>query len=171
MMDRYFSMRAHDDWAQNEKDTPYWKQVFTHFASLEGSVMDYYGADEASHEFKVDDIIFRVLQDPDDGYRSHLGVIEYGEQSNAIFFRSTLAKVRIEPFTRARAPSPKVWEARAGTGYRFVDVEDGHIWLEFGTDSTDDYYPYFVFRHTPKQQPLVAPLGDSCPELASVEVR
>jgi hypothetical protein len=151
MMDKYFSMRAHEDWDQNDKDLGYWQQVFTHFASLEDSIVDYYGADDASNEFKVDDIIFRVLEDPDDGYRSHLGVIEYGEQSNAIFFRSPLAKVRIESFERERATGDWDQLGGAGTGYRFVDVEDGHVWLEFGTDNTDDYYPYFVFRHTPKE--------------------
>ncbi|HIK67020.1 MAG TPA: hypothetical protein EYF95_03490, partial [Flavobacteriales bacterium] len=155
-MDKYFSMRAHEDWDQNEKDIPYWEQVFTHFASLEGSVVDYYGADEASHEFKVDDIIFRVMEDPDDGYRSHLGVIEYGEQSNAIFFRNPLARVRIESFERERV-SEEGWDSGAGTGYRFIDVEDGYVWLEFGTDNTDDYYPYFVFKHSPKPTPLVEP--------------
>jgi hypothetical protein len=164
MMRKYFSMRAHEDWDQNEKDIPYWEQVFTHFASLENSVVDYYGADGASHEFKVDDIIFRVLEDPDDGYRSHLGVIEYGEQSNAIFFRSPVAKVRIESFERAPTAEKEGleidYESTAGSGYRFIDVEDGHVWLEFGTNNTDDYYPYFVFKHSPKPTSLVVPLAD-----------
>ncbi len=168
-MDKYFSMRAHEDWDQNEKDRGYWEQVFTHFASLESSIVDYYGADEASHEFKVDGIIFRVLEDPDDGYRSHLGVIEYGEQSNAIFFRNPLARVRIESFERERGTDVG-WGSGAGTGYRFIDVEDGHVWLEFGTSNTDDYYPYFVFRHSPKATPFMTPMGDVCPELADMEV-
>ncbi len=38
-------------------------------------------------------------------------------------------------------------------GYRLVDVTDGHVWLEFGTYNTEDYYPYFVFRHNPKPPP------------------
>jgi hypothetical protein len=162
-------MRAHEDWDQNEKDRSYWEQVYTHFTSLEGSAVDYYGADEASHEFKVDDITFRVLEDPDDGYRSHLGVIEYGEQSNAIFFRNPLARVRIESFERERADDGLY--SPAGSGYRFIDVEDGHTWLEFGTDNTDDYYPYFVFKHMPRVTPLMAAIGDSCLGLADVVVR
>ena len=36
------------------------------------------------------------------------------------------------------------------SGYRLVDVEDEHIWVEFGTDYTDDYYPMYIFRHFPK---------------------
>jgi len=154
MLQSHFSGRGYDDWDKNEKNLGYWRHVFKHFKAMDGMVMDYYGADEASHEFKVDDIIFRVLEDPDDGYRSHLGVIEYGEQSNAIFFRSPVAKIRIESFERVPTPEKPGLEIdcefMAGSGYRFIDVEDGHVWLEFGTDNTDDYYPYFVFKHSPK---------------------
>ena len=157
-MNEYFSMRAHDNWDENDKHRTYWGQVFAHFASLEGAVMDYYGSDDAAHEFKLDDIIFRVLEDPDDGYRSHLGVIEYGDQSNAIFFRTSLGRVRIE--TYAGDVDDGHGNSQNNQGYRLVDVVDGHVWLEFGTDNTDDYYPYFVFRHTPKYAPFTAKLGD-----------
>ncbi len=34
--------------------------------------------------------------------------------------------------------------------YKLIDTEDGHVWLEFGTHNTDDYYPSFVFNYTPK---------------------
>ena len=147
-MKDHFTLRAHDDWEKNDRHRVYWKQVFAHFVALEGACVEYYGADEASNEFKVDDIIFRVLEDPDDGYRSHLGVIEYGEQSNAIFFRNPLARVRVESFERERAVD--IFDSPASSGYRLIDVVDSHVWLEFGTENTDDYYPYFVFRHTPK---------------------
>ena len=94
----YFSHSASDDWDENSRNRTYWKQVFAHFAALEGMEMEYFGADESCNEFKLDDIIFKVLEDPDDGYRSHLGVIEYGQQSNSIFFRSSLGKVRLETY-------------------------------------------------------------------------
>ena len=130
------------------KHQAYRDMVFKHFAALEGMTLEYFGADTASNEFKVDRIIFKVLEDPDDGYRSHLGVIEYGEQSNSIFFRKPLAKVRIETY-EGRPHSD--WGSASDQGYQLVDIEDGHVWLEFGTDNTDDYYPYFVFRHKPKK--------------------
>ena len=31
-----------------------------------------------------------------------------------------------------------------------VDVEDGHVWLTFGTEWYDDYYPMFRFEYKPK---------------------
>jgi hypothetical protein len=152
-MKDFFSNRAHEDWDENNRHRPYWRQVFTHFAALEGMELEYYGADAASHEFKLDNIIFKVLEDPDDGYRSHLGVIEYGNQSGSIFFRTALGKIRIEPYNE-ETKDAEAWSSEQRQGYRFVDVDDGHVWLRFGTDNTDDYYPYFVFRHMPKDQEI-----------------
>jgi len=150
-MKQYFSMSSStDDYVNDGHDAkmrPYWEYVFTHFSALEGMDLEYFGCDSAAYEFKLDGIIFKVLEDPDDGYRSHLGVIDYGDQSDSIFFRHSLGKVRIETFdTRKR-------QGRC-EGYRLVDISDGHVWLEFGTDNADDYYPYFVFRHMPKQQEI-----------------
>lgn len=149
-MKDYFSYRANEDWDQERDHEMYRRQVFTHFAALKGLTLEYFGADDAAHEFKVDGIIFKVLEDPNDGYRSCLGVIEYGEESDAIFFRKGLARVRIETYE-----GRNVDYSSGDQGYQLVDVEDGHVWLEFGTDNTDDYYPMFIFRHTPKEPEVV----------------
>ena len=131
-----------------EFDRTYVRGMTQHFLSLVGGVVDYYGADGGEHEFKIDGIVFKVLEDPDDGYRSHLGTIEYSGSSEGIFFPNPISQVRIESYeddTRGEEYSTGTCE-----GYKFVDVNDGHVWLEFGTDNTSDYYPYFVFRHWPK---------------------
>jgi len=119
------------------------KIVKRHFLALVGSEVDYYGADEGDNAFKVDEVVFKALEDPDDGYRSYLGTINYSEDHNSIFFRAPIARVRIEAFDCEDG-------SRDDRGYRFVDVEDGHVWLEFGTKDYNDYYPYFIFRHSPK---------------------
>jgi hypothetical protein len=146
-MKDYFSYQASEDYDFEDGHRGYRKQVFSHFAALKGLTLDYFGANDASHEFKVDGIVFKVLEDPNDGYRSCLGVIEYSNESNEIFFRKSLGKVRIETYEGLVRDQ---WN-NGCQGYRLVDVEDGHIWLEFGTDNTDDYYPFFVFRHSPKE--------------------
>jgi hypothetical protein len=143
----YFSYNASEDYDSEISEMPYRQHVFTHFAALEGMILEYFGADDAANEFKVDGIIFKVLEDPNDGYRSCLGVIEYGEESDAIFFRKPLAKVRVETYEGLDRDTYN----SSCQGYRLVDIEDGHTWLEFGTDNTDDYYPFFVFRHMPKE--------------------
>lgn len=147
-MKDYFSYHASEDWDSESDQRPYREHVFKHFAALEGLVLEYYGADDASHEFKLDGIVFKVLEDPQDGYRSMLGVIEYGKQSDSIFFRKPLARVRIATY-EDRTNNDHY--SQSDQGYQLVDVDDGHVWLEFGTDNTDDYYPYFVFRHMPKE--------------------
>jgi len=146
LLNQYFSMRANEDWETNEEHVGYWTQVFNHFSALHGMSLDYYGADSGSCEFKLDDIVFKVLKDPDDGYRSHLGVIEYGSQSDGLFFQSPLARVKIETYEGENESY-----SEGNQGYRLTDIEDGHVWLEFGTDNTADYYPFFVFRHFPKE--------------------
>ena len=148
-MQNYFSFHTlnNDDWV----DEKYYNHVFSHFSALEGMIMSYYGADTSSHEFKLDDIIFRVLEDPNDGYRSCLGVIEYGDQSNAIFFKRPLASVRVVEFDEENSELYNRFEHNVrAQGYRLVDVTDGHVWVEFCTSNYDDYYPCFIFRHNPK---------------------
>lgn len=127
----------------------YYEQVCMHLLNLRGARLDYYGADEAECEFKVDEIAFKVIADPEDGYRSHLGVMDYSDASKSIFFSKPVAKVRVEDFDNVGRSEE--WGTQRMRGYRLVDWEDGHVWLEFGTDYTEDYYPRFIFRHQPKE--------------------
>ena len=138
----------HQSLEDRRRETAHLDLCRNHFESLIGGVFEYYGADDAVGEFKIDDIIFRVLEDPEDGYRSMLGAIEYSrDQSRAIFFRASLGRVRLEQYDFDAADDVY---GEACRGYRLVDVDDGHVWLEFGTDNYDDYYPLFIFRHNPK---------------------
>ena len=143
-----FSGRAPLQCADADSSSPgdrkYRSMVYTHFISLVGTEVDYYGADSGHNSFKIDNIAFKVIEDPNDGYRSCLGVIEYGQQNDSIFFHSPVARVRIERFQESTE------YGNENEGYRLVDVEDGHVWLVFGTNHFDDYYPMFVFTHTPK---------------------
>jgi len=116
----------------------------THFDSLLGAELDYFGADDAENTFNVDGVVFKVLEDPSDGYRSYMGAIDYTDKSTSIFFSVPIARIRVEKYEGESSEY-----SEGNTGFRFVDVRDGHVWLEFGTDNTDDYYPYFVFRHMP----------------------
>ena len=122
------------------------QMAMKHFIALVGTVVDYYGADSAENTFKIDDIVFKAIEDPDDGYRSYLGSIDYTKDSNSIFFRKPLAKVKIESFDEENSKDYH----EGYKGYRFIDVKDKHIWLEFGTAKYLDWYPMFVFRHRPK---------------------
>ena len=130
------------------EDTPAMAVARNHFLNLIGAELEYYGADEGDNAFKVDGIVFKVLEDPDDGYRSYLSTIDYTDEHNSIFFRSPLALVRIETYD---VTAEDEYLNQANQGYRLVDVIDEHIWLQFGTHNYDDYYPMFIFRHSPKE--------------------
>ena len=139
--------------------SPTEKMAQSHFLNIVGMELSYYGADSADNTFKVDGIVFKVLEDPNDGYRSMLGTIDYTDESTSIFFRSPIASVRIETYDSGTdSNDPDHPDNRnedddiygINEGYAFVDVDDGHIWLQFGTDNYDDYYPMFIFRHTPR---------------------
>jgi len=140
-------------WDKPELESDLHNVVANHFMSLRGLVLDYYGTDEGEHTFNVDGVVFKVYENPDDGYRSHLGPIDYsGALDSSIFFKQPIAKVRIEDFDdKSPYNSEDSWSNQLDQGYRLTDILDGHVWLEFGTGNYDDYYPYFMFRHYPKK--------------------
>lgn len=88
-------------------------------------------------------IAFEVLEDPDDGYRSWLGEVRVREDvSDLVYFKQPLAEVKMREAARGD---------RDHEGYELVDTSDGHVWLSFGTDHTDDWYPCYVFHYNPKE--------------------
>ena len=70
------------------------------------------------------------------------------KKTGAEFANRPLAKVRIEAI-KDRSPSRKSSAPLVciDSGYRLVDVKTGKVWLEFGTDNEDDYYPNYVFNY------------------------
>jgi hypothetical protein len=115
------------------------KQTF--FEKCVGKKWKFYGVD--GNLFKLGPCIFEAIEDPDDGYRSYLGSVEVrpNKTGGAIFFKRALATVEL---------------VETGTstydGFSLVDVKDDHIWLRVGTDTSEDYYPSFVFDYLPKPQ-------------------
>jgi hypothetical protein len=110
------------------------------FVSMVGGKYDFYGM---THDaVKLNDMIFEVLEDPDDGYRSFLGAVRIADKdSNHVFFRTPIARVEIKPVDISEKFS----------GYYFIDVKDNHRWVEIGTKYLDDYYPSFVCKYNPKK--------------------
>jgi len=105
-------------------------------------VYEFYGV--WGNFFKLGNLIFEALEDPDDGYRSHLDSVvmcagdikdEDGNVINDIqkrFWKKPIAKVRV---------------AVNGNEIDVIDSTNNHIWLSIYTDTNCDYYPYFVFKY------------------------
>ena len=142
-------MSEHRDLFRGWDLEPHQKLARSHFLNLVGGELDYFGADEADCTFKLDGVVFKALEDPDDGYRSYLKTVDYTDNHNSIFFPKPLAKVRIETYDDRDTSGG--WVDQANEGFQFVDLKDGHVWLKFGTHNYDDYYPMFIFRHYPKK--------------------
>ena len=134
-----------------ENLTEVMQMAVTHFKSLHGLALEFYGANTGENTFKIDEIVFKVLEDPADGYRSYLGAVDYSDSHDSIFFSSPIARVYIESY---KLTKPNEYDNDDDDlreqGYCLKDINDSHVWLEFGTDYSDDYYPYFIFRYYPK---------------------
>jgi hypothetical protein len=102
----------------------------------------FYGVD--CDNFKVGSQVFVALEDPSDGYRSYLEAVEVVDKEAAklmTFFKKSIDTVKIVEYNDGEF-----------TGYKLVSTTDGHVWLEFGTDYTDDYYPCFIFYYNPRKK-------------------
>lgn len=87
--------------------------------------------------FKLDDVVWQAIEDPQDGYRSMMEKIGRVESISNLTFSSV-------PFATVQVRKNDL------NGYDLVDGAE-HIWLSMGTDNGDSYYPCFVFRYSPPQ--------------------
>ena len=116
--------------------------------TLIGIDLEFYGAE--SQAFKVDGVVFEVLCDPDDGYRSYMGGVIAHNPEQYNFYSQPLATVRLEKFSRQEDEESGMDVSTAG--FQLIDTQDDHVWLEFGTHHHDEWYPTFRFVYTPKQE-------------------
>ena len=97
-----------------------------------------YGYDDAvAFHLILDDITYKIMEDPCDGYRSYLGEITVCTDNVTNKF------------------PPQIVEGKMSTdAYRdviiFTDIYTDKIVLEIGTDNCDDYYPCCVMNWQPE---------------------
>jgi len=95
----------------------------------------YYGNGDLS-QFQLGKVLFEVVEDREDGYRSSMNNVQIISRDNGDKGTKFLADVTI-------------YSSSSRDTYILKDSTD-HQWLEFGTDHSDNWYPYFVFEWTPK---------------------
>lgn len=113
--------------------------------SLVGQVRPFYGVE--GNRFKWGGNVYEVVEDESDGYRSSLGELRDATQAADLgpFFRTSVAELtmRVGPELgryEHQCDPDEIWQ--------LVDAS-GVVWLTFGTENADDYYPSFCFRYTP----------------------
>lgn len=98
------------------------------------TIYKFYGVD--NNFFKLDDTIYEVVEDPDDGYRSYMRELRVVPSSEGLIFNHTpIAEV--------------IWNNYDEDLNMLIDASTGHVWLRFGTNTDDSYYPWCVFEYTP----------------------
>ena len=95
---------------------------------LSGVDVNTYGND-GSISFILDNIIYTVIEDPIDGYRSCIGEILIGK----IEVKNTFKKVKV--FCSINYDEDML---------TMIDVKTGKTIIEVGTEYSDSYYPSFV---------------------------
>lgn len=101
----------------------------------------------ADNCFRLDDVMYEAVEDPDDGYRSMMECVRIVPAASRPFFIAPIARVRISE----SPPNKESSYDQVDQTWDLVDVSDGHVWLTLGTKNTDDYYPWFAFEYFPKE--------------------
>lgn len=140
------------------------------FESLMGGTYDFYGVDDKSFCIGVGGarLVLEAVEDPSDGYRSYFGCFRTSD-IGAIFFGRPIARVILEvggrsercrcfcgdndPYDSSKPDNPcpdhLQQQQQNFSGWVLRDADNGHLWLQVGTDHGEDYYPCFTFRYQP----------------------
>ncbi len=127
------------------------------YMKLVGCEFDFHGAQGAL--IRLNNVVYEFLEDPDDGYRSHLGAVRITPASDHTgFFPNPIAKVILvstddqDSWPEGWTPPPEEpYHDGPFSGFFFIDASDHHIWAQIGTEYHDSYYPCMVTHYYPKQ--------------------
>ena len=127
------------------------------YMKLVGCEFDFHGAQGAL--VRLNNVVYEFLEDPDDGYRSHLGAVRTTPASDHTgFFPNPIAKVILvstddqDSWPEGWTPPPEEpYHDGPFSGFFFIDAVDHHIWAQIGTEYHDSYYPCMVTHYSPKQ--------------------
>lgn len=92
--------------------------------------------------FRLNGKVYVAVEDPDDGYRSHMNDITVSEDATM--------KNAFEPVSVIGRHREKGIYGYVDDVLELIDVVTGQIVLEVGTENTNDYYPYFVASFHPE---------------------
>ena len=110
------------------------------FSSMVGDKASLYTCTDMNC-FQLGSVKFEVIEDESDGYRSSMDTVVI--LTTDAIKRDYLGEVIIEEINETDQ-----------RGFQLRDVEKDHIWLTFGTDNADDWYPCFMFLWTPWSKEL-----------------
>lgn len=110
------------------------------------------GPDERNYvKFILDGVTYMAVEDPDDGYRSYMEEL----------------KIVDEP-CKTKLPDIPVRCEHVSSGLynctndllEFYDKTNNKLFLVIGTENTDDYYPYCLFKYEPENLAINATIKE-----------
>jgi hypothetical protein len=110
-------------------------------------IEDYYSRfkDAEVCRFRLNGVIYAVVEDPEDGYRSSLRELVVDDSAD---MKNVFSPVEV--IANHVTDRPGYFSGRSCDILELTDSKTGEIVLEVGTDDTDDYYPYFVASFYPE---------------------
>ena len=114
--------------------------MLNHFTSLVGLESKFEGFCSKEKTFKYSGIVWKVIEDEYDGFRSQLDWVVYGNQ-NMNFINNINRAAVLKRWDGASTKSISYF-----TGWVLQDVETKTILLMIGTDFSDHYYPSTVLE-------------------------
>ena len=93
--------------------------------------------------FRLDGIVYAVVEDPDDGYRSSMQEIIVDESATMV---NVFPPIKIVGRYRTETGD----KCNRADILELIDVKTGKTVLEAGTDASDDYYPSYVASFHPE---------------------
>lgn len=127
------------------------------YMKLIGCEFDFHGAQD--NLVRLNNVVYEFLEDPDDGYRSHLGAVRISPAAEHTgFFPNPVAKVILvstdnkESWPDEWTPPPEdPYSDGPFSGFYLIDADDYHVWVQIGTEYRDSYYPCMVTHYSPKK--------------------
>lgn len=97
----------------------------------------WYKSDNCNYvKFRLDNVTYKAVEDPEDGYRSCCNELEIVDEE----CKTKLPAILVE--CKMREEKNDILE--------FYDAVNKQMFMAVGTGNIDDYYPYFVFEYTPE---------------------
>lgn len=104
--------------------------------------------------FILDQIHYTVMEDPEDGYRSHM--------------QSDIREEYLPYAPSTSFPPCRVHCVHCHTSsddyLQLIDAATAQVVLEIGTKNTDDYYPYFIAHYHPENMSQNAEVLENDPD-------
>ncbi len=136
--------------------------------TVQDEYYDFYGV--VDNYMKLGNLYFGGLCDEDDGYRSYMDDIylepEIDNKFITKFTNHPLTQLRDE-WVESYSDGEEYSDIYSFNGFLFKD-KDERTWIAVGTNNSDDYYPWYVFRYTPFGEEK--PFTKSSPEIKHPEL-